>query len=177
MFSHQIPPPLILVHVNSYHYKEKIKALGGKWQPEYKGWKMPNQQAYDQAYELGESVDENQDIRSAYYTQFNPQDFDIAVESKTLLILLKENVGKPIRSGQKFLQGNNPGYKDNVWIVVSKHDTWGDGNFDIVCESLTISGVELCLSEDEIRTHPWTGFDQREARLRFECRQSEARIL
>lgn len=84
MSRNRIYPPLVLVHVNTYSVKDKIKALGGKGYYEegsFVGWKMPTQKAYDEAYQLCENVSPDLDKRSAYYAQFDTDwDFDDVVE-------------------------------------------------------------------------------------------------
>ncbi len=158
---YQISPPLVLVHVNSYQCKEQIKVLGGKWQPEDKGWKMPTQEAYNEALSICDNVDEETDNQSAYYTQF-----DEVPDLSDSPIPFKDNRDAKVRSGQKFILADT----NHEWIVVSKQDTWGDGQFDIICESLN-SSSERRLTEEEIRGYPWTGFDTAEARLRYDRRR------
>lgn len=55
---------LILKHPNSYHAKEQIKALGGKWVASEKGWKMPDIESYNKAYDACDNVSESIDRRS-----------------------------------------------------------------------------------------------------------------
>lgn len=40
---------LILKHPATYHVRGAIKSLGGKWRPNESGWKMPNQDAFNEA--------------------------------------------------------------------------------------------------------------------------------
>lgn len=165
---YEITDLLTLVHVNSYQCKEKIKTLGGRWKPENKGWKMPNQEAYDQAWALCETVDEENDSRSAYYNQYDDVVVDWDLPQDKLVLPLKENTNKPVKSGQKFLSGRKPGVKENEWIVVSKTQVWGD--WEIICESL-VGDNERHMTEEEIRAVPWTGFNVDEARRRFNQRK------
>lgn len=52
----QFRSAMLLVHPNSYAAKEEIKALGGRWDPESKGWGMPSQEALDRAFAACEST-------------------------------------------------------------------------------------------------------------------------
>lgn len=45
---------VLLRHRKAYDYRDRLRSLGGRWNADFKGWVMPNQQAYDQALEICE---------------------------------------------------------------------------------------------------------------------------
>lgn len=49
------PMEFTLVHANTYQNRKAIKALGGEWDADGKGWTLPSQSAYEQALALCEA--------------------------------------------------------------------------------------------------------------------------
>lgn len=147
---------MLLQHQNSYHVKELIKSLGGKWQPLEKGWLMPNEKNYLKALQAcqeyqknRESADDVEDIIG--FTKYNPYK-----PVSSLNVPLKDNRDKPVISGLIFSgYGNDPTRRKEKWIVTCKNidNPIFDKN-DFLCINETGNRF-FNASENEIRTYVW----------------------
>lgn len=64
---------MVTITGNTYPVKEQLKALGGRWNSEKKGWDVPEDKA-NEAYKLVESGRTSPPVRSGNHRRFTCED-------------------------------------------------------------------------------------------------------
>jgi hypothetical protein len=163
---------MLLIHKHSYKAKDEIKKLGGKWNPDKKGWIMPSQHAYDEALLFCDAfnkvehpdADEHEDvIGHTKWGLTNEQKNSVAwmfpksdqIKLDKNPIASKDNIDKKVVAGLTFTgRGKDP---HETWCVTAFKEDWellSDEKNSFCC--ITLSNMRAnFLTEEQIRQHIW----------------------